>query len=531
MNKFVTLIFKTAMPLYSSKNIIRFVFCTILLTSQFGLSAQTVPVGFSDLDEKVRDLQLLGKIDANQSLTARPFYMPKGQNYNSLFKAIDSNSKLNLKGVFKKWYSWQVLPLSITQKYNDNRAFGWNDQGMVLAKGYQQAISTGIYARLGILHVQLKPEWYYYSSKDLAKSNQFFPGQSSITIRAAGLSFGLSSQNLWWGPGIYSSLLMSNNAPGFPHLSLNTTRPINIGIGKVEFQLVLGRLNRDTSVGFENNFGAKRLFGASTPLNRQYNGLNVVFQPRNSKSLFLGITRAFQQYENPDSKAPFTTKYLPVLNGLFKNTYTDDFMAKDQILSFYTRWLFPKNHAEIYFEYGFNDAKQSLTDLWVDMSHSGAYTFGFKKINEINAKAYLSLNAEFTKMSQTPSYIQRTAGNWYEHSTVIEGFTNLNQILGAASGKGNDLQTINFSWNKGFNKIGFLFQHIANAPMLEAGGNAVRLRNTKWDDFVFGLQGSYSYKKFIFNANANWVNSKNYNWIQDNHNSNLSLNINTVYIW
>src|SRR5206468_1504691 len=128
--------------------------------------------------------------------------------------------------------------------------------------------SAGVYAKYGMLSVQLQPEFvtaandffdplnknhfgvifarYYdiYNNIDLparfgtSSYTRAYWGQSSIRLNYKSLSFGLSTENLWWGPGIRSSLLMSNNAPGFKHLTLNTTKPIKTPIGSFEGQLI-----------------------------------------------------------------------------------------------------------------------------------------------------------------------------------------------------------------------------------------------------------------------------------------------------
>ncbi|WP_163277304.1 capsule assembly Wzi family protein, partial [Enterobacter hormaechei] len=72
-------------------------------------------------------------------------------------------------------------------------------------------------------------------------------GQSSFRLNYKVLSVGISSENLWWGPGIYNSLLMSNNAPGFWHLTFNSRKPLKTPIGDFEWQLIGGKLVEDTS--------------------------------------------------------------------------------------------------------------------------------------------------------------------------------------------------------------------------------------------------------------------------------------------
>ena len=51
-------------------------------------------------------------------------------------------------------------------------------------------------------------------------------GQSSIKLNFKGLSLGVSNENIWWGPSIRNSIMMSNHARGFKHITFNTTKPI-----------------------------------------------------------------------------------------------------------------------------------------------------------------------------------------------------------------------------------------------------------------------------------------------------------------
>ena len=36
--------------------------------------------------------------------------------------------------------------------------------------------------------------------------------------------FGFSNANMWWGPGFHTSLTMTNNTTGFPHIMMGTLR-------------------------------------------------------------------------------------------------------------------------------------------------------------------------------------------------------------------------------------------------------------------------------------------------------------------
>jgi hypothetical protein len=222
---------------------------------------------------------------------------------------------------------------------------------------------------------------------------------------------------------------------------------------------------------------------------------------------------------------------LIALKPLFRNDYQDNELPIDQVLSGSAKYVFPKEHAEVYFEYGWNDGSSNSRDLMLDLSHSTASIFGFRKLQYINKKTYLSIEAEATRMSQTPSYLQRNAGNWYTHSQIKEGYLNDNQILGAGSGLGNNVQTLTLSWNNAIEKYGIKFQHIAQNPLsviniLTASGG-----DRNWDDYCYGVIIKNKYKNIVFNLNIDWVNSKNYLWAGDKKTSNLFIFLNTIYLW
>ena len=136
-------------------------------------------------------------------------------------------------------------------------------------------------------------------------------------------------------------------------------------------------------------------------------------------------------------------------------------------------------------------------------------------------------------MSQRPSYLQRNAGNWYVHNQISEGYTNENQIMGAGSGFGNNLQTFTISLNKGWTKYGIKFQHINHNPI---SLGVTDILNTdgggpEWNDYAYGIQLKQKYKHFLFNLNMEWVKSKNYLWQSNNKVSNVYVFFNTIYLW
>ena len=501
-------------------------------------SSLAIPVGFTDIDEQIRNLQLLNKIPSDQSLTIRPYHTDTKFNYAKILSLIDSNIQYNGLLYQSRGNSISLLPINFSQKLNTGHPYGWNDGAMSYSKGYQMQVGAGIFASFGNLKIQLRPEFVKTASGQYETNqswglvtnglSKILPGQSSVRYDLGKVSLSASTQNLWWGPGIYNSMLMSNNAPGFFHYSFATNRPLKTFLGNFQFQIVSATLKQDSSQGFEHR-NLKKLNIQNR--DRAYNALSFTFQPVIMKNITFGLTRAFQNLAE-NNIAGFVPKYLPVLGSFFGSAYNDT-INRDQILSFNTRWVFPKNHAEVYFEFGYNDAKDNFRDLMLDMSHSSGYLFGFKKLSYLNKLDYLDFGAEVIRMAQTPSYLMRNAGNFYEHGRMTEGYTHKNQILGAGSGFGNNMQTVNLSFNRGWNKYGLVFNHIVQNPTQIVTGSIenLGLRTTKWEDFSYGIQSRYRYRNILFSANLEYVNSKNYLWTNGTNRTNFYAFINTIFLW
>ena len=494
-----------------------------------------IPVGYTNFDDNIRDLQLLGKLEAQQSLTIRPYMLTPKFGYDSLLAMIDPELENNGHLVETKYLDIQLLPINFLQKNNSHHPYGWNDGPLSFSKGYQFAGSGGFYMRLGNIHLTLMPEFFKTASDtyETGSWGQLTPslskltlGQSSLRMDLGPLSVGVSTQNLWLGPGIYSSLLMSNNAPGFNHFSVQTNRPLITPLGSFQLNVIGGTLTYNKGQGFEN--ANLKLYG-NTDHTNYLSLLSVSYSPVFFKNFYLTANRAFTLPTQVKPSSKLKDYYLIALKPLFRNEYQDNALPIDQVLSGSAKYVFPKANAEVYFEYGWNDGSSNARDLILDMSHSAASIYGLKKIQYLNEKTYLNFEAEATQMSQRPSYLQRNAGNWYVHSNG--GYINENQILGAGSGWGNDVQTFALSINKGWNKYGIKFQHIAHDPMGVTNILAYDGGAPYWDDYAYGIQLKQKYKHFLFNLNMEWVNSKNYLWQNNNKVSNVYLLLNTIYVW
>jgi hypothetical protein len=502
-------------------------------------NAMPIAVGYTDFDENIRDLQLLGKLPTDYSLTIRPYILPKSVTYDSLLKAIDPSIVNNGHLVHKKHFDLQLLPINFLQKYNSHHPYGWNDGPLSFSKGYQYLVSAGMYMHWRNIHLTLRPEYFRTASDKYEigngwgqvnpSLNKLILGQSSLRMDLGPVSIGGGSNNLWLGPGYYSSLIMSNNAEGFGHVELTTNRPIKSPIGNFELILLGGSLTQNKNQSFEN----KTLTNIELIDNRTryINLINLTFNPKYFNNLYIGINRVFHTL-NPKNSINFQKDYLLVINSFFRNQYRDDNTPIDQLISVYSKYIFPKENAEIYFEYGLNDGSSNLRELLTDLSHSSASIFGIRKIQKINTKSFIAITAEATRMSQTPSYLLRNAGNWYEHGQLKSGYTNENQILGAGSGFGNNVQTLSVEFKSIKYTLGIKFQHVEQNPRrLEGEDVNLWLGKINWNDYSYGINSKVNFRKIIFKIDLQWLNSINYLWQNNNNKNNFYLFFNTIYVW
>lgn len=471
-------------------------FSFISFLGTLGQSYRLEPINQNQL----RNQQLLGEMDSSISFT------------------VQSNSIIPPSKTSWKKPTITLLPFVLTQQFNSSKPFGWNDGPMMQVKGYQVLARPGINMRLGVFEAQAAPEILYSSYQSYAK---LFPGQSFLKAHLGPISLGVSSENLWWGPGIYSSLLMSNNAPGFLHGFIGTNKPFQTPIGNIEFKLIGARLSSNQKLNYEN--GDIR-YGTENDDWRYLNSYVISWQPKWVKGVFLGISRSMQQYgeQSFNRYAGFVNRYLPVIGLPIQknNNLGDDTLNRDQLASFFLRWLMPKSNSEFYLEYGRNDYALNFRDYLSSPSHSAAYTIGFRKLIPQKNKNYLQLEAELTQMSQSPDHLVRDAGNWYVHWQIYQGYTQNNQIMGAGAGFGANVQTVSATWINGEIRNGFLIQRIERDPVN---------RVNKWTDFSIGWMPQWTYKNMLLSAKVQLIHSNNYSWEKGNNSFNLHSRLMVQY--
>lgn len=327
-----------------------------------------------------------------------------------------------------------LVPASLWLYGNTAYPSGMNDGAVWQGKGLSTQLQAGLQFRWGILSAAFVPTLAWQQNVvypmipvdrpgNLAYSNPFYgdwldvpqrfggspfwtlsPGQSYVQVDYAGFGAGISTENLWWGPGQHTSLLMTNNAGGFPHAYAGTVRPVDVWVGNLEANLWLGSLGRSDYFYTKD----RAWFAAVTG----------DLELRWVRGLYLGGVYA---------------RLSSVLCGSCQDN-TNSFVGV------YGRWVLPPAGFEVYGEWTRDDAWIDLADLTKELDHSAGYTIGLQKVF-LGTGYWVRLLAEISDVD-----IPRPARSWRPDPTsyYVHGgntnYTNGGQILGAAMGPGGSTQ-------------------------------------------------------------------------------------------
>jgi hypothetical protein len=522
----------------------------------FGLGSvafsQTIPVGTPVLDEYLRRLQLLGKVDSTSSWMVRPIYpavafgIEHGFDLDSSVVDLDISTvhhRIGTKGKFL------MMPGVYRMQYNSTYASAANEGAFIPNRGIQQVFSPGLYAEYGHFSLQFQPEvllaqnkeyigfpiehqssilfYYEYLNRiDMPERfgtsayNRVYLGQSSLRFNLSDYSLGISTENLWWGPGRRNSLLMGNNAPGFVHFTLNTRKPVKTPIGSFEGQAIAGLLKSTNFLPplsdyvFQQNkvYIPKRENG-----NRYLGGLVLTYQPKWIPGLFLGYGSVNHMYRSDVSTL---ADLLPVFNGRKGPANVSDPIRdkRQQFSSGFFRWLSPEGRFEFYGEYGTRGNSRKLEDFMTTPESGRAFTFGFAHLLNLKKEGrYLELSSEMTLSGQTIRDDIRALRTWYIHDYVRHGYTHKGEVLGIGNGPASNQLFVGLAWVEGLKKIGLQVERIEynNDYYYFRYEGSKDIRN-KYIDLVFTLAPEWKFGDFLLSGKLQYVNTLNYKWYLEN---------------
>ena len=358
-----------------------------------------------------------------------------------------------------------ITPASVTLAYRSAYPFDRDDGPLWTGRGFATAMAAGVRFEVGPLRVVLAPAVSYQQNRafELVGNGGFrYPyqtldwpqqpglgsfwtlsaGQSVIALQAGAAEVAFSTENLWWGPARRYPILLSNTAPGFPHVRLGTGRTVDIGFAKLDLDLLWGRLDESDQFDaiVDNN-------------HRLFSGVFLELRPNFAPGLSLGIAGVQHNRWNEASR-------------YFVNLFTFPFNEEEStegngLLSFQARWRLAESEADFYAEWAREDFWLNLEDLFAEIDHSQGYLLGFEKIIR-GVSPFLRVSGELIHLGASPTFQTRGDGrvSFYEHSRVPQGHTNRGQLLGAAIGPGSDAQYLAVDLLFGHRTLGVYLERI-----------------------------------------------------------------------
>jgi len=515
-------------------NLLSFIF---FLVSEVAFS-QSLPANIPVLEENSRRSQLLDALHHPTSFALRPI-LNDTSFYTSINHRLDNDVSITLS------------PFLNSTRISSKRPYGWGDNGMLPNPGFQTYMSVGVTVKYKFINFTFNPELVIAQNKgfrtgldNLSQSeirDKFFYwnygdfperygegwvvnpwwGQSKLTFQFRAFEIGAATENIWWGPGQFNALTFSNNAQGFPHLTLNTTKPAKTFIGNFETQLIIGKIN-DSGLSPSQYPELNELY--FKPFSGDYKYLNALmlsYNPKWVSGLFLGFTRTFQQYSKFMGSGFLA--YLPVFSGVTKDGYgfDKDANGQDQQITVFGRYVIPKSNSEIYFEFGRRDHSKDWREFVLNPEHARAYILGFVQLFDLpTSSKIIQVRGEMTQQQESVNRYIRYGGitggikgglTWHTHNPT-RGFTNYGQPLGVGIGVGSNVQTLEFSVVDGLDKFGIQLERLANNQDFYYKAILQQTERKPWVDLSIGFLFDKKWDKLLLSSKVQVIRAHNYQW-------------------
>ena len=364
-------------------------------------------------------------------ITADPFYLLEHEkntftiNNNSknfLIRPFLNHTDTTLYGTWSVGFRTELF-LNDNAPNLENTSDRWIGKGMSFFQGVQLAYTNKF------LSLALEPFYFsnqnkdysepwqdYFASKELeldqpwrepkfSKLNDNRPHgnkpmnnsgirEAQIYLHYNGLGIGYSNANMWWGSGYHSSLNMTNNTTGFPHIMIGTIQEQRI---------------RDFGINF------RYIFADSLKYNR-------------SQPFYTAIVSSVTYYSEPIITLGFSRSYLTGGNWTdeiithqeamlipFEKIYLEDKSVDiwDQTLVGYLTMTFPKVGLVVFVEYGRNDHAWDKEDFIRQPDHTGASVIGLRKYGFFS-NTNLVGGIEYTNLMKTKYWNDRLSADWYD---------------------------------------------------------------------------------------------------------------------
>lgn len=166
--------------------------------------------------------------------------------------------------------------------------------------------------------------------------------ETQLYVHYKGIGGGYSNANMWWGPGIHSSLMMTNNTTGFGHIMLGTLDE-----------------KRYKNWGFNGRYVFSK-FDKKSLYEPFYSSVMFGVTYYSNPIVTIGLSKAVQVGGTHPSADTVSVKqamlaFLAGITARDVSTYRDRWSTDDHTFTGYIEATFPNSKLKIFLEVGRND--------------------------------------------------------------------------------------------------------------------------------------------------------------------------------
>jgi len=253
--------------------------------------------------------------------------------------------------------------------------------------------------------------------------------ETQLYLHYKGIGLGWSNANMWWGSGIHTSLIMTNNTSGFGHIMLGTLSEKRIGKISINAKYIFTQLDK------------KSLY---QPF---YNAIALSLTYYSNPIITLGFTKAAiagGTHRIADSVSWRDALFL-TFSGFYFASKDNQWLDDDHTIAGYIETIFPKSKLKLFLEVGRNDIAWNIENLILQPDYSTATVIGIRKYEIFNYPD-LFFGMEYLKQLYGRYHYRHSTGPW---NRILFDYSSYNgRYWGPHSGTDSDDFYIYLGWMK-----------------------------------------------------------------------------------
>ena len=301
-----------------------------------------------------------------------------------------------------------------------------------------------------------------------------------VFIHYKGLGFGWHQGNRWWGPGIHTSLQMTNNTQPLPAQIIGTIKEIRIGSFGLYGLYSFSKINEEVGI-------LKKYFTSFNGRLTWYGP--IIISGGFSRNYLTGGTLSAGYFWTEKDARNIIFEGIFIRNLVDAEYTVGGHDLWDQTLSGYLEIILPKRDLKVYTEVGFNDNRMYFADFLSQPDHSMATIFGLRDYGIGKNKNWI-WGFEWTNLMITYSSRHRPTGpgTWYNRD-LYDYSSYYGRRWGAHSGTDSD------DW---YLYIGYLSDSYLLVPALNYERHGIVSKRPAEVKLEFRLDMRYNYKNIWY---------------------------------